>query len=223
VEAAGDDRQESSLKDSARHADDAGMTVLDASHGRRVDAAGRCGLLAALALAVAACGSSSSSSSSPAASTKLAVSPAGAPYSYTVPSGFSVAHNITENQSVGSAAYETAVGVGKRDLLLVSVYPLKIDSSTLSDETIKQDLDALIAKSFNATLVGSGRQPVAGRNAFVYHFTQVPLSASEGTASSDIYFLFKGSNEISVNCQWKAKEQAVKDGCAALLASLRLA
>jgi hypothetical protein len=149
------------------------------------------------------------------------ISPSGSPYCFTVPSGFQdVSSSVTVDASIGQEKYRSAVAVGDRDLIIVSVYELRVDTDDIADATLEGELKTVLAQlarqGFTFDSTTAEKSTTDGARTFAYHAAQ----ASSGL-ESDVYFLFSGKNELQVNCQWKDKEADVTKGCQAVLKSLQ--
>jgi predicted small secreted protein len=149
------------------------------------------------------------------------ISPAGSPYCFAMPSGFQdVSSSVTVDASIGREKYRSAVAVSDRDLIIVSVYELRQDTDGISDDTLegelKQVLGQLSQQGFTFESTSARKTTVDRARSFGYHASQ----KSSGL-ESDVYFLFRGKNELQVNCQWKDKEADITKGCRAVLASLQ--
>jgi hypothetical protein len=150
------------------------------------------------------------------------ISPAGSPYCFTAPAGFQdVSSSVTVDASIGREKYRSAVAVGDRDLIIVSVYELRVDTDPIADETLEGELKTVLAQlaqqgfTFDSTTAERGT--VDGARSFAYHATQ-----SKTMLESDVYFLFRGKNEVQVNCQWKDKQSEIEKGCESVLDSLQI-
>ena len=176
--------------------------------------AAACGALVAL---LPACGFSASIGDSGGET----IAPAGAPYTYTVPEGFSAAGNVSIDRNAGDAQFRTGVAIDtaddpSRDVVIVSVYRLTQDVSGVDDAALQQELDGVLTGlTAGMDLSGPERETVAGVSAFVYSI----VDRAKGETSR-AYYLFKGTNEISVVCQSRRQPADVERGCAELLASL---
>jgi hypothetical protein len=149
------------------------------------------------------------------------ISPAGSPYCFAIPSGFQdVSSSVTIDASIGKDKYRSAVAVGGRDLIIVSVYPLRRDTDDIADATLegelRQVLGQLSRQGFTFESTSADKTTVDGARSFGYHATQ----KSSGL-ESDVHFLFRGRNELQVNCQWMDKEADISRGCKAVLDSLQ--
>lgn len=154
--------------------------------------------------------------------TGKAIAPSGAPYCFSVPSGFTdVSSSVTVDASIGNEKYRSAVSVGDRDLIIVTVYQLSVDTDGIADDTLEGELKTVLAQlasqgfTFESTEAERGK--VDDARSFNYHASQ-----AKNKLESDVYFAFRGKNEIEVNCQWQAKDAEVKRGCSAVLRSLQI-
>jgi hypothetical protein len=149
------------------------------------------------------------------------ISPSGSPYCFTSPAGFQdVSSSVTVDASIGREKYRSAVAVGDRDLIIVSVYELRLDTDPIADETLEGELKTVLAQlaqqGFTFESTTAERGTVDGARSFSYHATQ-----EKTMLESEVYFLFRGKNEIQVNCQWKTKQAEIEKGCKAVLDSLQ--
>lgn len=149
------------------------------------------------------------------------ISPAGSPYCFTSPAGFQdVSASVSVDASIGREKYRSAVAVADRDLIIVSVYELPVDTDKIADETLEGELKTVLAQlaaqgfTFDSTTAERGS--VDGARSFAYHAKQ-PSTKLE----SDVYFLFRGKNEIQVNCQWRDRAEDIRKGCKAVLDTLQ--
>jgi len=150
------------------------------------------------------------------------ISPSGAPYCYRLPAGFTdVSRSVTVDTSVGSEKHRSAVAVADRDLVIVTVYELLLDTDSVSDQTLETELKTVLAKlsrqGFAFDTTTAEKSTVDGARAFGYH-------AREATnkLEANVYFLFRGKTEVEVNCQWKQKAAEVQRGCRDVLGSLQV-
>ncbi len=149
------------------------------------------------------------------------ISPTGSPYCFTAPEGFQdVSSSVTVDASIGREKYRSAVAVGDRDLIIVTVYELPVDTDPIADETLEGELKTVLGQlaqqGFTFESTTAERGTVDGARSFQYHASQ-----EKEMLESDVYFLFRGKNEIQVNCQWKEKESDIGKGCQAVLKSLQ--
>lgn len=151
------------------------------------------------------------------------VAPAGAPYSYAVPDGFKKVKDVSVQAQTGSASDMSAVGLDAANLIAVSVYKQPSDLDRITD----QDLLAEVKKAIVPLLEGASRSvqgpeptTVAGARAFRFLADGVK-SPSGALVTNEIYFLFKGRNEIEVLCQWQPdRVDKIRSGCEDVKASL---
>ena len=149
------------------------------------------------------------------------ISPAGSPYCFVVPSGFQdVSSSVTVDASIGQEKYRSAVALGNRDLIIVSVYELRADTDAIGDDTLEGELKTVLAQlaqqGFTFRSTTADKTKVDGARSFGYHASQ-----KTSKLESDVYFLFRGKNELQVNCQWTTKEAEITKGCQSVLSSLQ--
>lgn len=149
------------------------------------------------------------------------ISPAGSPYCFVMPAGYQdVSSSVTVDASIGREKYRSAVAVGDRDLIIVSVYELQVDTDDIADDTLEGELKTVLAQlarqGFTFKTTTAEKTQVDGARSFSYHASQASTQLE-----SDVYFLFRGKNELQVNCQWKEKEAEITKGCKAVLDSLQ--
>jgi hypothetical protein len=149
------------------------------------------------------------------------ISPAGSPYCFTLPAGFQdVSSSVTVDASIGKEKYRSAVAVSSRDLIIISVYALRSDTDAISDDTLEGELTQVLRElsqqGFTFDSTTADKADVDGARSFGYHASQ----RSTGL-ESDVYFVFRGRNELQVNCQWKDKEADVNRGCKSVLDTLQ--
>jgi len=151
------------------------------------------------------------------------ISPTGAPYCFTSPPGFQdVSSSVSISASTGRGdKYRSAVAVAPRDLIIVTVYEVMVDTDTIAGETLQAELKTVLGQlskqgfTFDSTTAKTST--VDGARTFRYHARQ---EAQE--LESDLYFLFRGKTEIQVNCQWKDKAAEIGKGCASVLDTLQV-
>ncbi|MFL6129276.1 MAG: hypothetical protein ACJ73E_09445 [Mycobacteriales bacterium] len=149
------------------------------------------------------------------------ISPAGSPYCFSSPEGFEdVSSSVTVDASIGREKYRSAVAVGGRDLVIVTVYELPVDTDPIAAAALEAELKTVLGQlarqgfRFESTTAERGK--VDGARSFRYHASQ-----AKAKLESDVYFLFRGRNEIQVNCQWKDKRDEVTKGCRSVLDTLQ--
>jgi hypothetical protein len=129
---------------------------------------------------------------------------------------------VRVDASVGKQEkYLSAVAVSPRDLITVSVYELRRDTDDISDDTLEGELNQVLQQltsqqGFTFDSTSADKTTVDGARGFRYHGSQ-----DSSGLESDIYFLFRGRNELQVNCQWKDKESDITRGCKSVLDTLQ--
>lgn len=149
------------------------------------------------------------------------ISPSGAPYCFTTPAGFTdVSSSVTIDTSIGNEKYRSAVAVADRDLIIVTVYGLNANTDTIASDTLEGELKTVLgqlaSRGFTFESTQAERGSIDGARSFAYRARQ-----SKDNLESDVYFLFRGKNEVEINCQWKDKPAEVQKGCKAVLDSFQ--
>jgi hypothetical protein len=152
--------------------------------------------------------------------------PGNAPYCFLLPVGFkdvsaqaatTVGQNGEHPTSVTLAG--EAINPALRDLIIVLDFTLRLDTDTLPEEVLVQQLNVLISQFETQGFTFSSRVPertrLDGARGFTFH-----ARARDGYAS-DIVFAFRGKQEVEVNCQFRLHVTEIRRGCGAILASLQ--
>jgi hypothetical protein len=149
------------------------------------------------------------------------IAPSGAPYCFTIPAGFTdVSASVTVDASIGNEKFRSAVALADRDLIIITVYTLSADTDPIAADTLEGELKTVLAQlatqgfTFDSTQAERGN--VDGARSFGYRAAQ-----PKNKLQSDLHFLFRGKNEVEVNCQWQTKEADIRKGCTAVLDSLQ--
>lgn len=150
------------------------------------------------------------------------VSPAGAPYCYLIPTGFTdVSKSVTVDTSVGNEKYRSAVAVADRDLVIVTVYELRLDTDPIPDASLESELKTVLAqlaaRGFTFDSTSADKTTVDGARSFGYHARE-----AKNSLQANVYFLFRGKTEVEVNCQWQEKGPDVQRACQQVLGSLQI-
>lgn len=149
------------------------------------------------------------------------IAPSGAPYCFTIPGGFTdVSSSVTIDTSIGNEKFRSAVAVADRDLVIVTVYSLTANTDSIASDTLEGELKTVLgqlaSQGFSFESTQAKRGTVDGARSFGYRASQ-----AKDQLESDVYFIFRGKNEVEVNCQWKEKEAEVQRGCKAVLDSFQ--
>lgn len=150
------------------------------------------------------------------------IQPRGAPYCYLLPAGF---HDATDQltltyQSANPSQYDSAIAVAVHDVIIVVVYPLRLDSDGLSQSQLAEGVDSVLrqGQSSGFTVVGTPTPAtVAGNRAF-----QIPIKQNDGQYTATIYFVFNGFTEVEINCQSAQQVDDISRGCASVLRSVQV-
>jgi hypothetical protein len=159
----------------------------------------------------------SAQTTAPTASPRPRIAPAGAPYSFALPEGFTQSPIPNAARAGQSGIHETAItppGATGGDIIALSVYRLGADSDQFSFAQLQAEIDPLAAKV--AGDPGAAQQlRVAGRRALRYVFDY-------GSTKVMSYFVFSGRIEVQVRCQWTRQRATIEPGCASVIASLTI-
>lgn len=150
------------------------------------------------------------------------IAPAGAPYCYLLPAGFvDVSSSVTVDTSVGSEKFRTAVAVADRDLIIVTVYELRLDTDEVSDSALDSELQGVLAQltkqGFQFDSTTAKRSTVDGARTFGYHARE-----TKNRLQADVYFTFRGKVEVEINCQWQQRQADVTRACRQIMGSLQI-
>jgi hypothetical protein len=150
------------------------------------------------------------------------ISPTGSPYCYVIPAGFvDVTSSVTVDTSVGSEKFRSAVAVADRDLIIVTVYELRLDTDEVSDAALETELKSVLSQltsqGFQFDSTTAKRITVDGARGFGYHARE-----SKNKLQADVYFSFRGKTEVEINCQWQQRAADVRKACGAILDSLQI-
>jgi hypothetical protein len=153
--------------------------------------------------------------------------PNGAPYCFVLPNGFKDVSGQTSTTVGQSGEHPASVAFGSdsvtagiRDLIIVLDFTLRVDSNDLSDPVLVQQLTTLItnfeSQGFTFASKTPERMSVDGARGYVYH-----ARAKEGY-SSDLIFVFRGTQEVELNCQYKQRQAQIQSACQQILGSLQI-
>jgi hypothetical protein len=150
------------------------------------------------------------------------LSPAGAPYCFPLPAGFvDVSSSVSVDTTIGSQQFRAAVAVADRDLIIVTVYDLKVDTDGVSSAALDSTLQGVLAKlanqgfAFDSTT--AKRSTVDGARTFGYHAREAKYKLQ-----ADVFFTFRGRFEVEINCQWQQRQADVTRACQQLRTSLQI-
>jgi hypothetical protein len=151
------------------------------------------------------------------------IQPPGAPYCFLVPNGFTdVSSSVSVDATIGSERYRSAVAVQhrQRDLIIVTTYELRIDADPIPDTVLVNELRGVLGRlskqGFSFDNTEPKRSTVDGARTFGFHARE----ASAGL-QADVYFAFRGRNELEINCQWKDAPSDVRRGCRSVLSGIQ--
>ena len=146
------------------------------------------------------------------------ISPTGAPYSYTLPHGFVDGAGAQVKRVRAGGTFETAVtptGAAAATSSRCRCTDSGADSDPFSYDQLQAEIDRLARqRDHQAGHGGPGR--VAGKRALRYLFDY-------GTTKVINYFVFIGTTEVQVRCQWTSAQPAIESGCDEVVSSLKCA
>lgn len=148
------------------------------------------------------------------------VSPPGAPYCYTAPTGLDPVE-LGDPTAGEEGSFRTSFGFGPPDHIDVQAYSVGIDTNELTDEEIVSQLAAVVA-DLESGGFEFGHEPsritVDGARAFAYagHSTR-------GGQTITAHFVFRGETEVQVNCSSTQHADLIATACADVLASMQIA
>ncbi|MEJ7702857.1 MAG: hypothetical protein WKF47_03990 [Geodermatophilaceae bacterium] len=147
------------------------------------------------------------------------MSPAGAPYCYTAPADLD-AVELGDPTAGDEGSFRTSYGFGPTDHVEVQAYVVGIDTDELTDEEIIAELAVVVVDletgGFDFDDAPSLLQ-VDGARAFAYEGT-----STDGLQAIITHFVFRGSNEVQVNCASVERAEIIDTACADVLASLQI-
>ena len=156
------------------------------------------------------------------------VHPNGAPYTYSLPAGFAeVTTTAPDVSSAGAGSFRSGIAPtsvaktpGVRDIITIVAYKLKVNADRFAPAALEAEAANVVAKLGPAT-VSKRRVQVAGRTAFAFVVRNTNPATKWDKAR--IIFVFKGKNEVFVNCQWNTHAREIQTGCATVLRTLKVA
>lgn len=148
------------------------------------------------------------------------LAPDGQPFCSDIPDGFTQTEITTDNEAGSAAAYSTGLAISEQDVILFSYYLLTQDSDVLSDDDLGSALAPVISQLAAQGFVFDTQEPdiqdIDDARAFVY-------TGNDGAGlNSDLYFVFRGTTELQVTCQWAEQEDTLLAGCDEVLDSVEL-
>lgn len=145
--------------------------------------------------------------------------PAGAPYCYSVPGGLPTI-DLGDPTAGEEGSFRTSFGFGPADHVDVQAYVVGVDTDGLSDEEIAAELAGVVT-DLEAGGFDFADEPelitVDGARGFVY-----PGSSSDGGQVITAHFVFRGINEIQLNCAVTDEAAVIEAACADILATMQV-
>ncbi len=187
-------------------------------------------LLAGL-LVTAGCATSIAGSAVPAAGRVVAaaacsggnvIQPKGAPYCYQLPAGFTdtTGKLSLQYQSANPSSYVSAVAVAPYDTIIVAVYPLRLDSDSLSEPALSDLIDSALSNSAAAGIKVVGQSTITSVDGA--RAVRLTVSKTDGQFTSTLYFAFRGYTEVELDCQWAQQQSMIDKGCAGIRNTIQI-
>ncbi|GAA3394714.1 hypothetical protein [Cryptosporangium minutisporangium] len=145
------------------------------------------------------------------------VAPAGAPFTTRLPAGFQEVTAPSSESTGASSEYTAAMATSAseaNDFLILDSYTLPADTSTVSDSTLEAEFDGLVRRI--------GQDPSTRQNVTYNGYKGYFYQFDFGTAKAYSYFMFNGTKEIQLRCQWADQESQIKNGCEYVLNNLTI-
>jgi hypothetical protein len=145
------------------------------------------------------------------------ISPKDAPYCYLLPPGLT---EIKEIALPGGGDFTSAVGIGGRDVIAVTVFQTPGNTDELSDDELRADTDQVVDRQLSGdfTFTSKVGEALTVDEARAVHYR---AKAKQETFDIDIYFVYRARAKMQVNCQSKDHRAQIDSGCQSLLQSLQ--
>lgn len=170
---------------------------------------------------------SATSSASPSNAAQL-IQPAGAPYSYRIPTAFQTEPVPSSTATAGPSAspdpdpppteyYTTAVTTengSAYDYISVASFTVKQEASAANETAL--------AAQFDKWIKTVGEDPSTRADVAVGSYLSFKYTFAEGARGAYDYFVFNGHTVIDVTCAWSSEQANIQRGCQELLNTLRI-
>lgn len=147
------------------------------------------------------------------------VSPAGAPYCYTAPTGLPEVE-LGDPTAGHEGSFRTSYGFGPTDHIDVQAYIVGIDTDELADAEIIAELDEVILELERGGF-DFDEEPASllidGARGFAYRGTST--DRSQAIVAN---FVFRGLNEVQINCASIDRADVIDAACLDVLGSLQI-
>ena len=150
------------------------------------------------------------------------IQPKGAPYCYLLPAGFTDTSGKLSLQYQGgnASSYVSAVAVAPYDTIIVAVYPLRLNSDSLSSSALSDLINGALSNSAAAGIKVVGQSTITSLNGA--RAVRLMVNKTDGQFTSILYFAFRGYTEVEVDCQWAQQQPAIDRGCAGIRNSIQI-
>ncbi len=141
----------------------------------------------------------------------------GAPFCYELPAGF--VDNSTLKTYGGGWRYKTLISTGRFDLVEVLGGKLPFDSSGYTDAQLRAYADPRRFHPGDAGLLHvTSLRPTSVAGSRAYQQT----AANTDGAQLQAYFVFHGTSEIYIQCEYRDEPDVAKTGCQSVLSSIQI-
>jgi len=150
------------------------------------------------------------------------IQPKGAPYCYLLPTGFTdtTGQLSLQYQSASPSSYVSAVAVAPYDTIIVAVYPLRLNSDSLSSSALSDLINGALSNSAAAGIKVVGQSTITSVNGA--RAVRLTVSKTDGQFTSTLYFAFRGYTEVEVDCQWAQQQSQIDKGCTSIRNSIQI-
>ena len=100
----------------------------------------------------------------------------------------------------------------QNDFLILDSYTLPANTDNISDAELEKEFDGLVKRI--------GQDSTTRKNVNYNGYKGYFYTFDFGTAKAYSYFMFNGTKEIQIRCQWADQEQQIKTGCDYILKNL---
>jgi len=150
------------------------------------------------------------------------IQPKGAPYCYPLPAGFNdtTGQLSLQYQSASPSRYVSAVAVAPFDTIIVAVYPLRLDSDSLSESALSDLINGALSDTAAAGIKVVGRSTITSVDGA--RAVRLTVSKSGGQFTSTLYFAFRGYTEVEVDCQWAQQRARIDKACTSIRNAIQI-
>jgi hypothetical protein len=112
------------------------------------------------------------------------------------------------------------VAVAPYDTIIVAVYPLRLNSDSLSSSALSDLINSALSNSAAAGIKVVGQSTITSVNGA--RAVRLTVSKTDGQFTSTLYFAFRGYTEVEVDCQWAQQQSQIDKGCTSIRNSIQI-